>query len=1200
MKLKSPGSRFSILLFILCCAAGSMFSQTTWTGTSSTDWNTSGNWSAGVPDASDDVTIPNVTNDPVISASDAVAKSVTLQSAGMLTVTATGIIAINGATAQGFMNQGNVLNSGIINIGNISSVGLNGLVNQASFTNNLGAQLNIDRSSGPSSITLYNPTGGNFTNSGTINIGGIASSGQYGLDNHAIFTNQSSGQLNIDRVTSIGITNNTSNFFNSGTITIGSLAGGNNMLNGISTIQAFNNNAGGQVNIDRITGAGFDAENFSVSSNAGTMTIGAITPVTNLIGGGQNGVLNNNSGGIIKGTGNISSIRITSAGGTLAPGYSPGKQTFDADESFSNSIMSIEVNGTGTAGVNFDQIVVNGTATLGGTLALSINYSGFAGDNVTILSATSVVGTYASVTGLATGWIVNYTPVGVILSFGPILYGTTWTGNIDTDWNTAGNWTDGIPDASDDVNIPNVTNDPVISVTGAVGKSMTVQSGGLLTIAATGVLAINGAAAIGLWNQGTVQNNGILLIGNTTSVGNYGIVNSNVFNNNSGGQINIDRVNFAGIYALSNTIANAGTITIGAVVGVANLLADPGTGAFNNNSGGLLKGTGNISADRFTAAGGTLAPGYSPGTMTFTGTENFTNGTLAIEVNGIGSPGVNFDKVIVNGAATLGGTLALTLNYAGNSGDEIIILSATSVTGTFSSVTGLTGNWSVYYLSDKVELINGFNFWTGAISTDWNNLANWSIGSVPIANQIVIIPNVTNDPVISASDAVARSVKVESGGLLTISATGVLSINGATSQGLLNQGTVQNSGIINIGNISSVGLYGLYNQASFTNNTGGQINIDRSGGGQSTTLFNSSGSTFTNQGTIRIGANASSGQYGLDNSATFTNQASGQIYIDRVTSIGIKNSTSNFSNNGTITIGSLAGGNNMLWGVSTVQAFNNNAGGQLNIDRSTNAGFDCANFSISNNAGTITIGAITPVTNLLSGSQTGLINNNTGGILKGTGNIPSVRITSAGGTLSPGYSPGMQTFDASESFSNCIMAMEVNGIGTAGVNYDQIVVSGTATLGGTLALSINYVPGNGNQVTILSATSISGTFSTVTGLLANWNLTYTSSAVLLTYDDRDTWTGALSTDWYTAGNWTAGVPTSTTDITIPNVTNAPNINTAGAVARSVHIQPGAILTIEVTGSLTIHGVATYNNITAGLYNQQGTLKNSGSLTQLLN
>ena len=49
----------------------------------------------------------------------------------------------------------------------------------------------------------------------------------------------------------------------------------------------------------------------------------------------------------------------------------------------------------------------------------------------------------------------------------------------------------------------------------------------------------------------------------------------------------------------------------------------------------------------------------------------------------------------------------------------------------------------------------------------------------------------TNQPTISAAGAVAKSVTVNSGATLTIAAA--LSINGSTTQGLLNSGTVNNS-----------------------------------------------------------------------------------------------------------------------------------------------------------------------------------------------------------------------------------------------------------------------------------------------------------------------------------------------------------------------------------------------------------------------
>ena len=61
-------------------------SSITWTGSSSTDWNTSGNWSGGsVPSAGDDVTIPDVSNDPILGSSTDVCADLTIQSGAVLT-----------------------------------------------------------------------------------------------------------------------------------------------------------------------------------------------------------------------------------------------------------------------------------------------------------------------------------------------------------------------------------------------------------------------------------------------------------------------------------------------------------------------------------------------------------------------------------------------------------------------------------------------------------------------------------------------------------------------------------------------------------------------------------------------------------------------------------------------------------------------------------------------------------------------------------------------------------------------------------------------------------------------------------------------------------------------------------------------------------------------------------------------------------
>jgi hypothetical protein len=108
-----------LYLFVLSCLAFTfpVLAQTTWTGATSTGWNTASNWSpAAVLTASDDVVIPDITNDPVIDAA-ALAHSVEVQSRAKLDIMNTGSLTINGSkefdgSTTAFSNQGTVNNSG--------------------------------------------------------------------------------------------------------------------------------------------------------------------------------------------------------------------------------------------------------------------------------------------------------------------------------------------------------------------------------------------------------------------------------------------------------------------------------------------------------------------------------------------------------------------------------------------------------------------------------------------------------------------------------------------------------------------------------------------------------------------------------------------------------------------------------------------------------------------------------------------------------------------------------------------------------------------------------------------------------------------------------------------------------------------------------------------------------------------------------
>ena len=96
----------------------------------------------------------------------------------------------------------------------------------------------------------------------------------------------------------------------------------------------------------------------------------------------------------------------------------------------------------------------------------------------------------------------------------------TWTGNTNTDWNTASNWSLGsVPVSSDPVFLPNASNQPIIGAsTSATANNIIIQNGSILNIASggtltpSGTITLNPGAAItgsyaGITGNATLQQN---------------------------------------------------------------------------------------------------------------------------------------------------------------------------------------------------------------------------------------------------------------------------------------------------------------------------------------------------------------------------------------------------------------------------------------------------------------------------------------------------------------------------------------------------------------------------------------------------------------------------------------------------------------------------------------------------------------------
>jgi hypothetical protein len=115
--------------------------------------------------------------------------------------------------------------------------------------------------------------------------------------------------------------------------------------------------------------------------------------------------------------------------------------------------------------------------------------TGTASDNLYTIDLNSGVAS----AGTRIGSGSNLTGLAAFLTPGPVIAaGLTWTGAVSTDWGTAGNWTPAqVPTATDNVTIPDVTNDPVVTGN-QLANAVTLNTGAVLTLADASVLSVSG------------------------------------------------------------------------------------------------------------------------------------------------------------------------------------------------------------------------------------------------------------------------------------------------------------------------------------------------------------------------------------------------------------------------------------------------------------------------------------------------------------------------------------------------------------------------------------------------------------------------------------------------------------------------------------------------------------------------------------
>ncbi len=236
----------------------------------------------------------------------------------------------------------------------------------------------------------------------------------------------------------------------------------------------------------------------------------------------------------------------------------------------------------------------------------------------------------------------------------------------------------------------------------ATGSIVNVFSGTTIT---SGTFTVNGTLGGGI-NVGGAGNilNGSGTVNGTTTV--------------SGGTIN-GSLSLGTLIATGNsTISSSISTTSGTTVQSGGILAVNGTlggGAITVDSGATLKGNGVVSGA--TTINGDLAPGASPGGLTFSSSLTLA-GTTTMEIDGtVRGVGGSYDAVDVAGLLTYGGTLTMsfgntttastTYDLFGINGTQAGDFTAVTIGGTYASVGALTNSLGIWTGDD---LTNNLHF----------------------------------------------------------------------------------------------------------------------------------------------------------------------------------------------------------------------------------------------------------------------------------------------------------------------------------------------------------------------------------------------------------------------------------------------------------------------------------------------------------
>ncbi|MCC7484918.1 MAG: hypothetical protein IT529_07980, partial [Burkholderiales bacterium] len=748
------------------------------------------------------------------------------------------------------------------------------------------------------------------------------------------------------------------------------------------------------------------------------------------------------------------------------------------------------------------------------------------------------------------------------------------------------------------------------AVTQSGGATLTNQAAGVINLTGTAATPIGHAAGVmQVFNAGTFNKSGTSAQTIDNAFGNTGTVNV------TGGSLTVN--GFAG-----NTNSGVLNLSNGATL-AATVNSTPAS--FTNASTATLSGSGTVSvgAGNTLTNQGTIRAGNSPGTLNIGGSLALTSSSVThIELQAPGTgAGTDYDVIDVSGAVTLGG--ALNVSHLGGftpvGGSTFQIMNYASRTGDFG-VKNFPPTFNYATLANPANYVLSMDSQTNtwrALSGDWGTTPgalspNWSLGHVPTAGEVVVIPDVGTPGVVdhtitvSAAGQVAKSVtnaetlQIASGDLLFTGAStssGVLAISGGTltADGNLTATTLNLSGggLRGGGTVTVTGALawngpGQISAAGLTLPAGSTANI--TGAGARTV----DATVIDNAGAITYAAPASSFQ--LQNGAIISNRSGARFEIQGDLFVNAAPGNGTFNNSGLLLKSTGTGSG----GLGASVTFNN-SGGTLNGQSGS-----LQIFGGGSHTGTL---ALASGGNELAGGTHDFA---AGSTITGAGNL---RVTGGTVNVNGGY-------DAAGTIVSGTGTLNVN---RAGATTDALSLFG-GTLGGSGGLTVTgswqYATGaNLDTVLTLGAAAgatLSGVTVTGAGSIRNLGTLAVADSTLsvpvvnsspVSFSGTNTFTSGAGVSGGTV-NFTGGTTTfhagstygvATTNVGGGAIASFGNLATTGALDLNGGTVAGA-------GSLTVAGAWSYvaGNVDVSMVLGSGanstlsnvTVTGSGNLTNL--